>query len=297
MTKGRRCRSFFVAGLGDATFKAVFSFAFMLGLLYNNISYTFVHGIHERGEEKVKDFLDTIRDFCGDNYIWILVGAAALLLMIVAAVTGATVRNSHRRDAGLSDRDERDYFLEGEYDLLLKSMAAAKPEEPEATAFDEENEAGNEDNPGVLDVPIESQELQENSQGNGQETEHENRDINISEENGKYEEYKPEKELESLADHPVCININIEHGHIRIGYGPDGEMNCSVAEGDMPSGENERKAQEPDRQEDGRGQEIVLEKINLIKGAPVRKFGPDNLNTGRSGRIYTEEELCRLIKE
>ena len=40
-----------------------------------------------------------------------------------------------------------------------------------------------------------------------------------------------------------------------------------------------------------------MEKINLIKGAPARKFGPDNLNTGRSGRIYTEEELHRQIKE
>ena len=40
-----------------------------------------------------------------------------------------------------------------------------------------------------------------------------------------------------------------------------------------------------------------MEKINLVKGVSTRKFGPDNLNTGRSGRIYTEEELQRRIRE
>ena len=44
-------------------------------------------------------------------------------------------------------------------------------------------------------------------------------------------------------------------------------------------------------------QGIVLEKIELVKAPPAKKFGPDNFNTGRSGRIFTEEELRKQIKQ
>ena len=42
---------------------------------------------------------------------------------------------------------------------------------------------------------------------------------------------------------------------------------------------------------------IVMEKISLVKGTAVKKFGKDNPNTTRSGRVYTEEELRKQIKE
>ena len=50
---------------------------------------------------------------------------------------------------------------------------------------------------------------------------------------------------------------------------------------------NEIKMEEP----------IQIEQINLVKAQPSRKFGPDNKNTSRSGRIFTEEELKTQIRE
>lgn len=51
--------------------------------------------------------------------------------------------------------------------------------------------------------------------------------------------------------------------------------------------QNITKAEEP----------IQIEQINLVKAQPSRKFGPDNKNTSRSGRIFTEEELKTQIRE
>lgn len=292
---------FFSDGEAGKAFNAVFPFAFVLILLYNNISYTLVHGVHKTGEEKVKEFLNTVKDFCGDNYIWMLVGAIALLVLIIAAVTGAAARHTRRKSISGSCGDERDYFMEGEYDLLLKSQAEARHG---ATANQVENGGQDESN-----AEAECNDADEEGQDtliNSQEVQKED---NQCCDNG----YEPEKELEALTDQPVCININIEHGRIEIGYGPDVELTCAGDEGDAASDDAESHVPDEDEpekyipedgileteeaREEGSRQEIILEKINLIKGAPVKKFGPGNLNTGRSGRIYTEEELRRLIKE
>ena len=166
------------------------------------------------GEKKVKDFLNTIQELCGENYIWVLTGAVVLAVLIIAAAAGAAIKadtsdTSHA--VGISERCES-------------------------------------------------------------------------------EEYAPENEFESLSEQPVCININIERGQVKIDYGDDRKVSCSV--------ETERgKPEEAEAQTDTAGREIVMEKINLIKGVPSRKFGPGNLNTRRSGRVYTEEELRRQIKE
>lgn len=42
---------------------------------------------------------------------------------------------------------------------------------------------------------------------------------------------------------------------------------------------------------------VQIEQINLVKAKPSRKFGPDNVDTSRSGRIFTEEELKTQIRE
>ena len=42
---------------------------------------------------------------------------------------------------------------------------------------------------------------------------------------------------------------------------------------------------------------VQVEQINLVKAQPSRKFGPDNRDTARSGRIFTEEELKAQIRE
>lgn len=189
----------------------------------------------------MKDFLRAIEDFYGDNYIWVLTVAVVLLVLIVVGIISAAVKSSRRKKDSDGRDAERDYFLEGEYDKLLRSKAGERirEEKPEAEPADEEDTQKQED----------------------------------------------------LGDLPVCININIERGQVKIGYSDsdDGKISCGV--------ETEQKEAETETQYSDSRQEIVMEKINLIKGEPTRKFGPGNLNTGRSGRIYTEEELYRQIKE
>lgn len=210
----------------------------------------------------MKDFLNTIEDFCSENYIWLLVGAAVLLLLIIAAATGASFKSSRRNKGGRSEADNREYFLEGEYDELLRRKA----QEHQKAEESEEGEASEDSEESTADEEV----------------------------------YKPEDELEALSDQPVCININIEHGQVKIGYDADGQLSCRVQAGieePVPADENGGSTDKSKEPEDDNSREIIMEKINLIKGAPARKFGPDNLNTGRSGRIYTEEELHRQIKE
>lgn len=210
----------------------------------------------------MKDFLNTIEDFCSENYIWLLVGAAVLLLLIIAAATGASFKASRRNKGGRSEADNREYFLEGEYDELLRRKAQEHRKAEES----EEGEASEDSEESTADEEV----------------------------------YKPEDELEALSDQPVCININIEHGQVKIGYDADGQLSCRVQAGieePVPADENGGSTDKSKEPEDDNSREIIMEKINLIKGAPARKFGPDNLNTGRSGRIYTEEELHRQIKE
>lgn len=214
----------------------------------------------------MKDFLNTFEEFCSENYIWLLVGTVVLLLVIIVAANGPSVKASRRNKGDRSEADNREYFLEGEYDELLK-LKAQEHQKAEESDSCEDTEQTAEAEPGR--------------------EEHE-------------EVYKPEDELEALSDQPVCININIEHGQVKIGYDADGQISCRVQAGiEEPAlaGENEESAEKSKEPEDDSSREIIMEKINLIKGAPARKFGPDNLNTGRSGRIYTEEELYRQIKE
>ena len=77
------------------------------------------------GEKKVKDFLNTIEELCGENYIWVLTGAVVLAVLIIAAAAGAAIKAFRRKktdSVGTTDTD-REYFLEGEYDELLKQRA------------------------------------------------------------------------------------------------------------------------------------------------------------------------------
>lgn len=208
----------------------------------------------------MKEYLDSIIEFLednlGDNYIWITCGAAALLLVIIIAVVTAGRKKSAQVEEVAEDRD---FFLEGEYDTMIRDKARAKRSIESEPAVIE----GTEEEQAAL-----KEELQQ-----------------------------------------VQINISIERGQVHIGYEDDGRLTCVVEEMLKEAEENEASdtdfttAGEPEAQPLSEGNEIlanqsiVLEKIELVKAAPAKKFGPDNFNTGRSGRIFTEEELREQIKQ
>lgn len=243
-------------------------FAFSCVLLYNNLSYTFVYYIHKTGEKKVRDFLAVLEDFCADNYIWVITGAAVILAIIILIVTGSGIRAKRRGKQDLSGRGPREFFMEGEYDAILKERAETKvipteePDRPEVFPKEKADEA-EEGNNGEIEIPTE---------------------------------------------HPLSININIERGRVQIGLGDCGETLCRIdeiyeeeaeekslpdVEREMPQFHEEIEAITKEKPEKA----IVMEKISLVKGTAVKKFGKDNPNTTRSGRVYTEEELRKQIKE
>ena len=215
----------------------------------------------------MENILNAIEEFCGDYYIWVLTGTALLLFLIIAAITRTAIKAVKRKKGNADDGISREFFLEGEYEDLLKQKAMEQNKsdelelEPEPTSY--ELLAGE-------------------------------------------EEYKPEDELKTLSERPVCININIEHGQVKIVYddkiGHDESVQISnktvthVEEKKKDDKTTEAAPQNDVRESDAE-KEIIMEKINIIKGAPSGKFGPGNLNTSRSGRVYTEEELRRKIKE
>ena len=208
----------------------------------------------------MKEYLDSIIEFLednlGDNYIWITCGAAALLLVIIiAAVTAGRKKSAQVEEVA----EDRGFFLEGEYDTMIRDEARAK--------------RSTESEPAVIEGTEEEQAALK-------------------------------EELQQ-----VQINISIERGQVHIGYEDDGRLTCVVEEMLKEAEENEASdadftaAEELEAQPLSEGNEIlanqsiVLEKIELVKAAPAKKFGPDNFNTGRSGRIFTEEELREQIKQ
>lgn len=208
----------------------------------------------------MKEYLDSIIEFLednlGDNYIWITCGAAALLLVIIiAAVTAGRKKSAQVEEVA----EDRGFFLEGEYDTMIRDEARAK--------------RSTESEPAVIEGTEEEQAALK-------------------------------EELQQ-----VQINISIERGQVHIGYEDDGRLTCVVEEMLKEAEENEASdadftaTEEPEAQPLSEGNEIlanqsiVLEKIELVKAAPAKKFGPDNFNTGRSGRIFTEEELREQIKQ
>lgn len=212
-------------------------------------------------KELMDSVLEFFKDNFGDNYIWVIAGAGALVLLIlIAAIVSASKKKAVESEA----EEPREFFLEGEYDTMLKDAAHAH--RTEKAALHEEHET-------VAEATREEQEALK-------------------------------EELQQ-----VHINISIERGQVHIGYEEDGKVTCIVEAEDEAAAEAEpadiasfvKQAPEPEKPEGGQevlaGQNIILEKINLVKASPAKKFGPDNFNTGRSGRVFTEEELREQIKQ
>lgn len=233
----------------------------------------------------MNELIDKIIDFCSENYEMIA-GAGGILLAVIIA--GIFISN--RVKAAKSDKP-RDFFLEGEYDEMIREAARERKKEEIPVS-----EPASEEEAAVEETAAEEEVAEETA------AEETNRGDNQPEEELALEDLMTEEEYQ-----PVHININIERGQVKIGYDEDGRITCMVESEETAAAEAEESADTVVAAETAGSAEcdeksqmpagIVLEKINLIKAAPARRFGPENFNTGRSGRIFTEEELQQQIKD
>lgn len=240
--------------------------------------------------ESIRQFYDIAVDFCREHSEILMIGGAALVVLIILI---AVIRHCTRGRRG--DNLE---FDEQRYRDELLGARAEKKEEAENT-----------------ETPQNSQSAQ-------------------SAEKAESQLYKkniilPEELLEEIARASVQnlqeVQIRIQSAELRIRYAgyrdrdgeseevheevlhfdktPEPAAEAKGAAGAEPAVEAaEAQAEPAETQSESENESAILqEKLQpqQITQAewPVAKFGPDNLNIARDGRIYTEEELEKQIRD
>lgn len=97
-------------------------------------------------------------------------------------------------------------------------------------------------------------------------------------------------------------NMSVQNGEPQLEDLPNGEepqiLEIGNEEPEPQFNEIEfGEVQEPTIAEPSQYEPIKMEKIEVITQASAKKYGPENFNVSRSGKVYTEEELRKLIRK
>ena len=227
--------------------------------------------------ESIRQFYDIAVDFCREQSEILMIGGAALVVLIILI---AVIRHCTRGRRG--DNLE---FDEQRYRDELLGARAEKKEKAQGAQSGE--------------TPQNSQSAQ-------------------SAEKAESQPYKkniilPEELLEEIARASVQnlqeVQIRIQSAELRIRYagyrdrdGESEEVHEEVLHFDKTLEPADEQAKQAETQSESENEsEILQEKLQPQQIAraerPAVKFGPDNLNTARDGRIYTEEELEKQIRD
>lgn len=198
-------------------------------------------------------------EFCRNNLDILMIGGAALIVLVIII---SVVKSSK------DDEDELDY------DRETKTVeVVAKPEEkvePEKETIVEFSEAQNKEKKNTPYI--------EGLLG----------------------------ELASLSQDGIKeLEIKIQGAEVKITYGDKREMpvvedlaeeGCSVDAGSDTTVEKQGEPKETsERDTESKGDKKIQE--NNASAKIYKKFGPENNNISKSGRIYTEEELEEQIRD
>ena len=88
------------------------------------------------------------------------------------------------------------------------------------------------------------------------------------------------------------IELKIEKAQLTIHYAGGKKKEILKETGETDFGEKEQQSVIPETEAEAETAADAAEQENMPK-----KFGADNMNRARSGRVYTEEELREMIKE
>ncbi len=224
--------------------------------------------------ESIRQFYDIAVDFCREHSEILMIGGAALVVLIILIVV---IRHCTRGRRG----DNLEFDEQRYRDELLRARAEKK-EEAENT-----------------ETPQNSQSAQ-------------------SAEKAESQPYKkniilPEELLEEIARASVQnlqeVQIRIQSAELRIRYagyrdrdGDSEQVHEEVLHFDKTPEPADEQAKPAETQSESENESAILqEKLPPQQIAqaerPIAKFGPDNLNIARDGRIYTEEELEKQIRD
>lgn len=209
-------------------------------------------------DTEIREWFDEICAYCEENWVAVLAFAGVALVLLLSVVLISAAKREDRKT--LQEQNEQET---GEEEIL----PGAEPEpEPEAA---EEPEQELETEPEVqVQEPAENGELQKAAMGMV--------DSLV-------------KSMESAAgasgQKVESIELKIEKAQLTIRYAGDAEK---TSEKETAEAEEEITA----------AAEVETEKTDFAEnsGRPKR-FGFDNMNMARSGRVYTEEELLNQIRD
>lgn len=236
--------------------------------------------------ESIRQFYDIAVDFCREQSEILMIGGAALVVLIILI---AVIRHCTRGRRGGDDLefDEQRYL-----DELLGARAEKKEKEQSAEKAEKtEKAAGAESQPYKKNIILPDELLEEISRASAQNLQEVQIKIQSAELRIRYAGYR-DRDGESEQVHEEVLHFDKT---------PEPAAETEEAINAQPAAEPAEAQAELAESEPESASEILQEKLQPQQIAraerPAVKFGPDNLNTARDGRIYTEEELEKQIRD
>lgn len=263
-----------------------------------------------------REWMEKIWDYCQEHWIGSIAAGLVVLIMLLSAWLVHLARRDQQEEefqkeiqpeSEPENQTEQASEAEPDPENELETEPEAEPK-PEAAEKQEElwctESPVNEEAYEILDIlkSINDRISEERSTGNEE---------NTAEEEVSEKEETPaetaarglvtqiilgaEKAGEAAGREVDSINLEIEKARLIIRYTDRKEETQEHSEVIL----SEEKAFEPDVRENRR---TAIQKTEIVpdlseqQGIP-KKFGLDNMNRARSGRVYTEEELREMIKE
>lgn len=217
-------------------------------------------------DTEIREWFDEIWAYCEENWVAVLAFAGVALVLLLSVVLISAAKREDRKT--LQEQNEQEI---GEEEILPGA-------EPEPEAAEEPEQELEPELEVQVQEPDETGELQEAAMGMV--------DSLV-------------KSVESAAgasgQKVESIELKIEKAQLTIRYAGDAEK--TVTEDLFVEKTSEKETAEAE-EEITAAAEVETEKTDFAEnsGRPKR-FGFDNMNTARSGRVYTEEELLNQIRD
>ena len=223
-------------------------------------------------DTEIREWFDEIWAYCEENWVAVLAFAGVALILLLSVVLISAAKREDRKAL------QEQAALENDAEEIQET-AEEIPAEEAPEAEEETQDAEEEPEPEVqMQEPAETGELQEAAMGIV--------DSLV-------------KSMESAAgasgQKVESIELKIEKAQLTIRYAGDAEK--TVAENLFAEKTSEKETAEAEAETEAAAEPETEKKDFAENSGRPKRFGFDNMNTARSGRVYTEEELLNQIRD